>query len=109
MHSGFVGCFSPARLKNPIPLVVLALPVQFLPGYLRSLSSCRAPFSRFAVVELDGHRYTIPLIGAQPSTAPMRPGQRLRVNNLPATHSLTLQPLPPFGWGNSTKPSSHAG
>lgn len=31
----------------------------------------------------------IPLIGAQPSTAPMRPGQRLRVNNLPTHISLT--------------------
>lgn len=36
----------------------------------------------------------IPLIGAQPSTAPMRPGQRLRVNNLPTRISLThLTPL----------------
>lgn len=57
----------------------------------RPSSSCRAPlYSRFAVVELDGHQYTIPLIGAQPSTAPMRPGQRLRVNNLPPARPLLM-------------------
>lgn len=46
------------------------------------------PDTRSAVVEPDEHQYTIPLIGAQPSTAPMRPGQRLRVNNLPAHNTL---------------------
>jgi hypothetical protein len=48
--------------------------------------------SAFAAVELHGHQYTIPLVGAQPRTAPMRPGQRLRVNSLPAQH-LTLKSL----------------